>query len=353
MEDIRADSHKLIYHPGRVLEWMKRGDVYPIYAEISPTNACNQNCSFCALSFCRKKTAYLSKQILLKAISEMAKLGVKSIMYAGEGEPLLHPDIEEIVIKTKEAGLDVAITTNGVLADTLNLKKVVPCLSWIRISIDAGTGKSYARIHGCGERAFYRVLDNIKKVSAAKKATGSDCAVGTQMVLLPENKKETYMLAELVKERGADYLIIKGYSEHPNNRINRYRAINYEKHFHLEEGLKKLENARFKVFFRKHSMLKIAKHKEYQKCLGTPFFSRIDSSGDVWPCIGFMGKSEYILGNIYRERFKNIWDGKRRKGIISGSAGMNIEKCRSACRLDEINNYLWKLRHPPEHVNFI
>ena len=31
----------------------------------------------------------------------------------------------------------------------------------------------------------------------------------------------------------------------------------------------------------------------------------------------------------------------------------NINNCRKACRLDEINKYLWMLKNPPEHVNFI
>ena len=44
----------------------------------------------------------------------MGNGGVKSIMFAGEGEPLLHPDIADMVNYAKQCSIDSSFTTNGV-----------------------------------------------------------------------------------------------------------------------------------------------------------------------------------------------------------------------------------------------
>ena len=38
-DNIRMDSHKLIYHPEAVARWLKGENIYPIEIEISPSGA--------------------------------------------------------------------------------------------------------------------------------------------------------------------------------------------------------------------------------------------------------------------------------------------------------------------------
>ena len=58
--------------------------------------------------------------------------------------------------------------------------------------------------------------------------------------------------------------------------------------------------------------------------------------------------------NFYEQTFEEIWHSERKRQVISVFENTDINRiCREACRLDEINKYLYQLKHPGEHVNFI
>jgi hypothetical protein len=60
------------------------------------------------------------------------------------------------------------------------------------------------------------------------------------------------------------------------------------------------------------------------------------------------------LGNIYKNTFKQIWESEKHKKLLRfANEKLDSGKCRVNCRMDEVNRYLWELKHPPAHVNFI
>ena len=75
MDKYRIDSHKLMYHVSRINDWLEGKIIYPIYAEISPSGACNHRCTYCALDFMEYQSRFLDKEILRDRLSEMASLG--------------------------------------------------------------------------------------------------------------------------------------------------------------------------------------------------------------------------------------------------------------------------------------
>ena len=77
-ENIRMDSHKLIYHPDVVARWQNGENIYPIEIGISPSGACNHRCIFCAVDYIGYQPAFLDKDIILQNINSMSKRGLKS-----------------------------------------------------------------------------------------------------------------------------------------------------------------------------------------------------------------------------------------------------------------------------------
>lgn len=355
MDKFRIDSHKLIYHIPRVNDWLEGKNIYPLYMEVSPSGACNHRCLYCGLDFMEYKPIYLDTDTFKIRLTEMGTLGLKSIMYAGEGEPFLHKDMVEIVKHTRKSGIDVAITTNGVLLKKDIIDSVLPDIEWIKVSINGATKDTYAKIHRCKPDNFERVIENMSYAANLKKDKGYSCTLGMQLLLLPDNYHEVVALAKLACAIGMNYLVIKPYSQHPQSKTKKYSTIKYDQYEYLWDELKELENDDFSVIFRIRTMKKWdMADKLYHQCLALPFWSYIDAGGNVWGCSVYLGNKNFLYGNIYEQTFKEIWEGEKRFESLSWvQEKMDASKCRINCRMDEINKYLWELKSPPEHVNFI
>ncbi len=351
----RIDSHKLIYHPERVTAWRAGENVYPLYIEVSPTGQCNHRCVFCGLDFMGYQNRRLDTAMLETRLTEMGRLGVKSIMYAGEGEPFLHPDMCEIVAATTTAGIDASLTTNAVLMNEERARAVLPHCAWIKVSINAGTPETYAKIHSCKPGDFERVIGNMTRAAELKAENGWRCTLGMQLILLPENRDEVVSLARKACEIGMDYLVVKPYSQHTQSHTTAYRDIRYEQDLALADELAELNTNTFSAIFRLETMKKWDEAgRPYKRCLALPFWSYIDAGGGVWGCSIYLEDERFLYGNITEETFESIWTGEKRRASLEWVRNeLDVCDCRVNCRMDAINRYLWELQHPPAHVNFI
>ena len=118
------DSHKLQYHPRYVADFLEGKRIATIYAEISPVAHCNHHCLFCNFNYLGHK-GRLPKNRMITLMEEFAQAGVKSVVFAGAGEPTLHPDTFLAISKAREVGIDVAMSTNGVLIKENQLEQIL------------------------------------------------------------------------------------------------------------------------------------------------------------------------------------------------------------------------------------
>ncbi len=352
----RFDDHKLIYHPERVSRWMAGKTVFPIYVEVSPTGMCNHRCTFCGLDFMGYQHRKLDADLLCRRIEEMGRLGIRSILFAGEGEPFLHSHMVRIIEQTHKSAIDAAVSTNGVLFTRQKAQQALKHLKWIRFSIDAGTPETYAHLHGCKEQDFHRVMENLRSAAEIKFDQNLSCTLGVQLVLLPENRKEVGKLAVLAKEAGADYLVVKPFSQHTQSTTHRYDDVHYGDLDDLQKELDPLCSDGFDAVVRERSIKSWDEGgaSAYRRCQAFSFWSYIDAGGTVWGCSVHMTDDRFRYGDIKQNTFEEIWLGQRRAESLKFTQGeFDVSNCRVNCRMDSINRYLWELKNPSEHVNFI
>lgn len=349
------DGHKLAYHTERVSQFLKSGDCFPLYMEISPVASCNHRCVFCAYDFIGHPNRRLDAVILKKFIAECAKTGVKSILFAGEGEPLLHPQIADIIRSTRAQGIDVGLFTNGELFTPALIKEIVPSLTFMRFSFNAGNGKDYAAIHRTRPGVFERVVDSMAQVSGFKKAKKLSCDIGVQFVLLPENVGGLLSGIKAAKGAGVDYFAIKPFVLQDKRQGYKIKAqIPAQKLRKIFDAAERFSDKRFNVVARRDSFREYG-IRNYKHCLGTSFVTVLNSAGDIATCLPYWDKKKFVFGNIYKSTFRQIWSSARRQYVVKYLRGaLEAKRCPPNCRPNAINEYLWEITHPTvKHVNFI
>ena len=338
---LRIDGQKLQFHPRRVAQWLDGKDqwetakeIYPIYMELSPIGGCNHACLMCGVDYViegakadGKKIPQLDADMMHVRLQEMGALGVKSVMWAGSGEPTLHKRMDDMVRSARQAGIDVAFTTNGTV---LNKLATVPECNWIKVSINGGTRDTYAQVHRCKPSDWDRVWENVADAITRK----GQCMIGAQLVVLPENQHEVDAFQEKCAEVGLDYCVIKPFSQHKFS-INRQ----------YENFIPIVPAAKFgNVVVRSNAMQTRA--IPYEKCQATPYmWAYVEANGDVYSCSAYLLDDRFRLGNLNTHTFKEVWHGeKRRANLEYVRETLDIHECRVNCRMNKVNEYLTELQ---------
>ena len=344
------DTHKLSLHPTRIALWETTGFCYPIHIEVGITNKCNHRCVQCTLDWINHKNDSLDAEVFVKTLRVASEIGVRSIYFAGEGEPALHEDLPLFVKTAHDLGIKVALSTNGSRLNTL--KKTLPYLSWLRFSVDAGTPETFSSIHGVHRDEFDKVLSNIKFCTHEVKLSGHNVQIGVQTLLMPENINEIEGLGEITKEIGVHNFQVKPAHCHPSSS---YQITNYQYlRDNLQERLEKLDDENFTTVVRVKSLERLDQARTYKECHAFHFYCLIDACGNVTPCNIFYGKPEYIFGNIYDNNLHTIWKSQQKKDVIEKIIALEHSLCEEyRCRQDVMNRYLERVKNPELNDEFI
>jgi len=107
---------------------------HPILAHIIPTRRCNLSCAYC--NEYDKVSSPVATAEMLRRVDLLAALGTGIITFSG-GEPLLHPELDEIIRAIRAHGIIATLITNGYLLTPERIERLNRAgLEHLQISID-------------------------------------------------------------------------------------------------------------------------------------------------------------------------------------------------------------------------
>ncbi len=107
---------------------------HPILAHIIPIRRCNLSCSYCNEYDDFSKP--VPTEVMLDRVDLLGRLGTTIITISG-GEPLLHPELDQIIGRVRRNGALAGLITNGYLLTSDRIKRLNDSgLDHMQISID-------------------------------------------------------------------------------------------------------------------------------------------------------------------------------------------------------------------------
>jgi len=267
-------KQKIIYH-------------YPLPQglEIEPTNLCDLKCPLCPAGNGKIEKWGIPRGMMtleqFKGIVDQTKKIIKYIVLWGLGEPTLVPDLDKMIsYASKNKILVITSIHANNLKHNENIRLIKAKPYKIIFAIDGLCQQTYKiyRRGGNYKKAYNNLVDCIK----IKKKIGQKYPlIYWQFLLMNHNEHEVPGLIERSKEIGVDGLMLKKYTsgvekfapQDPKYNRNEPKEKKYECKFLKERPM---------IFF----------------------------NGDVSVCSHDF-KMKYIVGNIFKEKFVDLWNNNR------------------------------------------
>lgn len=176
-------------------------DSKPHELMIELTTECNLNCLHCFRNSMREPFGSMTKETMVRILSEIEKNGVKAVSLSGWGEPLYHPDALWFIEELKKRDVRVLLNTNGILLLD-NIEKLVRLgVDVIIVSLDATEPETYAEIRRGG--SFDLCIKSLRKLCEAKRKYASNRPlIGIQFTINIMNVYNIHKLSLFARKYG-------------------------------------------------------------------------------------------------------------------------------------------------------
>jgi MoaA/NifB/PqqE/SkfB family radical SAM enzyme len=107
---------------------------HPLLVQIIPIRRCNIDCGYC--NEYDKVSPPIATDVLRRRIDKLAELGTSVVAFSG-GEPMLHPDLDDLIRQIRARGMMAGLITNGYFLVPKRIEALNSAgLDFLQISID-------------------------------------------------------------------------------------------------------------------------------------------------------------------------------------------------------------------------
>ncbi len=349
---------KVLFNRLKLLKGMLLGDVActgSFYVCVDVTSRCNLHCLCCPYhSSLSNKPVSVNRDISFDMFEnlcdDMKRMGSDEIVLQGEGEPLLHPRIFDIISAAKGKGLKVNMFTNGVLLNENRIKSLLDSgLDVLKVTLWATSPEQYEQNYpGSDKDNFRKVTEGLKFLAKFRKEKKQKIPfVELRYPINRNNFKTIDKAVEFSYTTGCNRIFFSITRVTDRQEKFKYFMLTPDEEKAVCYSLNHL-TSRLKSFSVQHNINEILLRYrigeavwEKLPCYIGWIHARIKTDGRVFTCEGCNPVS---MGNLNENRLDEIWNDSsfrnfRRKTMTrKGLASMSREcNCSFCCHI--VNNY--------------
>ena len=193
----------------------------PLEYGIEITNRCNLKCIMCAREGMTRPIGDMTVEVFQKLINQISD-HAELVYLHGDGEPLLHKNVFEMVKYAKNKGLRVGLSTNATILDAKATSLLLNSgIDYLILAIDGASPETYEKIRIGGN--FGKVTENIRYLLEERKRLKIPVFCLVQCISMPQNRHESDMFYRMWKPFNPDVIrikplveLIKGGTTNPN-----------------------------------------------------------------------------------------------------------------------------------------
>lgn len=305
VSDRKYRNYWLRLQPGVINTLDQKAFGQPILLQIEPTNMCNLQCPLCpvAQQTLQREPRHMRLEEFKKIVDDVQDHVLFLILWDW-GEPLMNPDLPEMIRYAAERDIRTVTSTNAhFLNDDRRVEEILSSgLSTLIVAIDSTHAEVYQKYRRKG--SLEKALSGLHKVIEIKRRIGSQTTINFRMVVMRQNEHEVDKIERLARKIGTDVFTVKtinpacgevGLDSEFVPKDPRYQRLEY----------------------RPGTWERVPVDRD---CERPSIMANIFSDGSVVPCC-YDFDATMKVGNVFQEPFGKIWNGpafvEMRKKIFS------------------------------------